>query len=142
MLKLLDSQECKLHSKYSRVVKKKRNVPLILLANELPRSIMDKRTFGERFLRERAFTNMEDMREEIIIATLYGCMERRIKQSQYALRKLEPHAVNENRKDPETQEIQYQQGFPEKTPDVKIDYNKCNLTLFHCEPRGATLQNS
>lgn len=39
MFKMLDGQECRLASKYSKVFTKTKNVPVVLIANEVPRSI-------------------------------------------------------------------------------------------------------
>ncbi|KAJ6676030.1 hypothetical protein OIU79_020340, partial [Salix purpurea] len=36
ILKVLDGQECRLDSKYARVFKKKKNVPIVMIANKLP----------------------------------------------------------------------------------------------------------
>lgn len=38
LFKMLDGQECTLDSKYSRVFTKKRNVPIIMIANQIPRT--------------------------------------------------------------------------------------------------------
>ncbi|KAF5200896.1 hypothetical protein FRX31_009517, partial [Thalictrum thalictroides] len=48
MLKLLDGQECRLDSKYSKVFLKKRHVPVILIANQLTQSITKPGPFRER----------------------------------------------------------------------------------------------
>jgi len=36
ILKILDRQKCRLDSKYARVFTKKRNVPIVMIANGLP----------------------------------------------------------------------------------------------------------
>lgn len=77
LLKVLDGQECRLDSKYSRVFTKKRNVPIIMIANKLPQLMRDHGPFRARFYRIRFSTPISDLSEERIIATLYGCMERR-----------------------------------------------------------------
>ena len=37
LLRMLDGQECRLDSKYGKVFTKKRNVPIVMIANQIPR---------------------------------------------------------------------------------------------------------
>ena len=83
LLKVLDGQECRLDSKYSKVFKKKRNVPIIMIANKLPQIMASHGPFRARFYRIRFSSNIEQLEEERIVATLYGCMVRRISKSPY-----------------------------------------------------------
>jgi len=82
MLKVLDGQECQLDSKYARVFTKKRNVPMIVVANQLPGSLRNTGPIRERFMRLRFFSNRPNLEEERVIATLYKCFRRQIEQSQ------------------------------------------------------------
>lgn len=77
LLKMLDGQECRLDSKYSRIFTKKANVPIIMIANNLPLSIREKGPFKERFLSIKCQNNIDNLSEERIIATLWGCIQRR-----------------------------------------------------------------
>ena len=40
LLKMLDGQECRLDAKYSRIFTKKANVPIVMIANQLPAAFM------------------------------------------------------------------------------------------------------
>lgn len=101
ILRILDGQECRLDSKYARVFTKKRNVPIVMIANRLPHALKSDGPFKARFLRLRFHSNIRNLEEKRIIATLWGCMQRRIQESPYALL--------------------------ERIPDeeVKLDYNEC-----------------
>ncbi|WP_353803704.1 hypothetical protein, partial [Acinetobacter baumannii] len=43
MLRVLDGQECRLDAKYGEVLNKTRNVPIVLIANQIPSKI---RSYG------------------------------------------------------------------------------------------------
>ena len=43
MLRILDGQECRLDAKYGEVLNKTRNVPIVLIANQIPRKM---RSYG------------------------------------------------------------------------------------------------
>ena len=85
IIRILDGQECRLDSKYARVFTYKRNVPVVMIANRLPRAIMNDGPFKARFLRLRFHSNIRNLEEKRVIATLWGCMQRRICRSPYAL---------------------------------------------------------
>ena len=105
LLKVLDGQECRLDSKYSRIFKKKNNVPIIFIGNRLTSEMRRRGPFRARFYRMRFETYIENIKEERIIATLWGCIERRIKNSPFA--------------------------WANPTPsDVYISYNKCEAISF------------
>jgi len=93
LLKVLDGQECRLDSKYSRIFKKKKNVPIIMIANKLPYIMQHHGPFRARFMRVRFTTKIKDMKEERIIATLYGCILRRAMRSPYVRKKETPQEV-------------------------------------------------
>lgn len=93
LLKVLDGQECRLDSKYSRVFKKKRNVPIIMIANKLPQLMEKHGPFRARFFRIRFSTQIKNLEEERIIATLWGCLVRRATRSPYANEKETPGEV-------------------------------------------------
>lgn len=78
LLKVLDGQECRLDSKYGKIYNKKVNVPVIMVANKLTRRIREKGPMQERFIRMRFITNIQEIQEERIIATLWGCIKRRV----------------------------------------------------------------
>lgn len=78
LLKVLDGQECRLDSKYGKIYNKKVNVPVIMVANKLTRRIREGGPMQERFIRIRFMTNIQEIKEERIIATLWGCIKRRI----------------------------------------------------------------
>jgi len=77
----LDGQECRLDAKYSRVLKKKRNIPIVMIANKLPAAMKEHGPFRARFYRLLFKTNIDKLEEERIVATLWGCIQRRIMQS-------------------------------------------------------------
>lgn len=83
LLKVLDGQECRLDSKYARVFKKKRNVPIIMIANKLPQIMERHGPFRARFFRIRFSTQIQNLEEERVIATLWGCLIRRAIKSPY-----------------------------------------------------------
>lgn len=70
MLKVLDGQECLLDSKYARVFTKKRNVPMIVVANQQPGSLRNTGPIRERFMRLRFFSNRPNLEEERVIANI------------------------------------------------------------------------
>lgn len=57
---------------------KKTNVPIIMIANILPKRIKEKGVFQERFMRIHYTSTIEELKEERVIATLWGCRKRRI----------------------------------------------------------------
>lgn len=52
-----------------------------MIANQIPKCLRDGGPFQERFIRIRFTSNFHDFREERTIATLWGCIQRRITQS-------------------------------------------------------------
>lgn len=54
-----------------------------MIANKLPKSMRDHGPFRARFYRVRFSSTLEQLKEDRLIATLYGCMVRRICQSPY-----------------------------------------------------------
>ena len=77
---VLDGQECRLDAKYGEVLNKTRNVPIVLIANQIPSKM---RSFGpmqERVMRLRFNSRIANIDEERLILTLKGCIERRIKK--------------------------------------------------------------
>lgn len=78
ILKVLDGQECRLDSKYARIFTKRKNVPIIMIANSLPSAMLKHGPFRARFLRLCFQSNLRNLNEERIIATLWGCCKRRI----------------------------------------------------------------
>lgn len=78
LLKVLDGQECRLDAKYGKIFNKRANVPIIMIANMLPERVKRRGPFQERFLRLRFSNNIEELEEERVIATLWGCIRRRI----------------------------------------------------------------
>lgn len=101
ILRILDGQECRLDSKYARVFTKRRNIPVVMIANKLPQAVKNDGPFKARFFRLRFHSRIRNLKEERVIATLWGCMQRRIAQSPYAL---EGEILDE---------------------EVKLDYNEC-----------------
>jgi len=101
ILRILDGQECRLDSKYARVFTKRRNIPVVMIANKLPQAVKNDGPFKARFIRLRFHSKIRNLKEERVIATLWGCMQRRIAQSPYAL---EGEILDE---------------------EVKLDYNEC-----------------
>lgn len=93
LLKVLDGQECRLNSKYSRVFRKKRNVPIFMIANKLPKIMERHGPFRARFFRIRFSTRIQNLEEERVIATLWRCLERRARKSPYAQEKKTPKEV-------------------------------------------------
>jgi len=76
ILRILDGQECRLDSKYARVFTYKRNVPVVMIANRLPRAIMNDGPFKARFLRLRFHSNIRNLEEKRVIANLWAaCKE-------------------------------------------------------------------
>lgn len=94
LLKVLDGQECRLDSKYSKVFKKKRNVPIIMIANKLPQIMERHGPFRARFFRIRFSRLIQNLEEERVIATLWGCLVRRAMKSPYARERETPKEVD------------------------------------------------
>ena len=94
ILKVLDGQECRLDSKYARVFKKKKNVPIVMIANKLPQIMSQHGPFRARFYRVRFSSNIENLEEERIVATLYGCIVRRACKSPYYKQRVTPNEVS------------------------------------------------
>lgn len=80
LLKVLDGQECRLDSKYRELFNKQRNAPIIMIANHMPWNLKQSGPMQERFLRLRFMSNIPVLQEERVIATLWGCLYRRINQ--------------------------------------------------------------
>ena len=80
LLRVLDGQKCRLDSKYGRIFYKKNNVPVITIMNSPPLSIRVRGPFHEQFMRLRFNSNIPKLQSERLIATLYGCMLRRLRQ--------------------------------------------------------------
>ncbi|KAI9102311.1 hypothetical protein K1719_023513 [Acacia pycnantha] len=78
LLKVFDGQECRLDAKYSRMFRKKRNVPIILVSNRIASMARHPGPFQARFMRFRFFTNLCNIEEARLIATLRGCILRRL----------------------------------------------------------------
>lgn len=94
LLKVLDGQVCRLDSKYQQTFRKHRKVPVIMIANELP-GIMEKHgPFRARFIRLPFYTKIQNLEEGRIIATLLGCIDRRIQQSLLAYLNPTPTHLN------------------------------------------------
>lgn len=81
LLKVLDGQECRLDAKYSRVFTKTKNIPIVIIANKIASKAREYGPFQERLNRIRFNTNIENLSEERIIATLKGCILRRMKEN-------------------------------------------------------------
>jgi len=77
LLPLLDGQECRLDAKYEKTLIKRAKVPRILMGKLLPKSFIKKER-GTRIM-PLAFDSphCEDLQEDRIAATMYGCMCRR-----------------------------------------------------------------
>lgn len=79
---MLEGQECRLHSKYDvRCFQKRRNLPIIMMSNTLPQLMKEDNAFRARYFRIRFTSQIKRIEEERVIATLYGCMVRRINQT-------------------------------------------------------------
>ena len=145
ILKVLDGQECRLDSKYGRVFKKRKNVPIVMIANKLPTGMRQEGPFRARFLRLRFSSNIKNLEEERIIATLWGCIQRRLSQfGEY------PIAEAQEKEEPEDAEIMEQvfeeleepgdaEGIEEKQSKEKAGKSaadavkKCTLSYNECE---------
>ena len=53
-------------------------LPIIMIANELPRGVCFKGALRERFMRLRFINVINELDEGRIIATLFGCIRRRL----------------------------------------------------------------
>lgn len=78
LLKVLDGQECRLDAKYSRVLRKNKNVPIIIISNEIAPKARRFGPFQARFMRLKFVTNIPVLCEARLIATLRGCILRRL----------------------------------------------------------------
>ena len=96
---MLDRQECRLDTKYGKVFTKTKNVPIIMIANKLPSSTRYHGPLRARFIRVPFSSRITEIEEERLIATLWGCVQRRA--------------------------IQAYAGFYPTPVDIKMDYNEC-----------------
>lgn len=78
LLRLLDGQECKLDAKYQSVFTKKVNVPIICATNVLGPELKGVGPLNERFIFTSFNTRIQELQPERILATLYGCIIRRV----------------------------------------------------------------
>ena len=78
LLRILDGQECKLDAKYQSVFTKRNNVPVICATNELGDELRQRGPLHERFIFTVFNTKMQDLKPERLLATLYGCVLRRV----------------------------------------------------------------
>lgn len=97
--KVLDGQECRRHSKYYRVFTKRAKVPIVMIANKLPSVMSQHGPFRARFMRLRFLSQIQNLEEARVVATLRGCIERRMKKSPYAwARRQFTHGMRTNRR--------------------------------------------
>lgn len=80
LLRILDGQEVKLDAKYQAVFTKRNNVPIICATNQLGTELSRAGPLNERFIFTVFNTRIQDLQTERIIATLYGCILRRVEQ--------------------------------------------------------------
>lgn len=83
ILKIIDGQLCTLDAKYTRMFTKSKNVPIVMIANELLESLEKPGPMQERFMCMRFNSRIPNLEEPRIIATLWGCIRRRAIQSPY-----------------------------------------------------------
>lgn len=112
MLRILDGQECRLDAKYGEVLNKTRNVPVVLIANQIPTKIRSYGPMQERVMRLRFNSRIPNINEERLILTLKGCILRRIQQQQNDKENQEKHitynqenAILFKQNEPETKAI-------------------------------------
>ncbi|RZS17409.1 hypothetical protein BHM03_00049548, partial [Ensete ventricosum] len=99
LLRVLDGQKCRLDAKYGRVFLNKRNVPVITITNKPPRSIRIKGPFHERFIRLRFKSVVKRLQKNRVIATLYGCIMRRLQQKGVTWEEAKNVAIAYNQED-------------------------------------------
>lgn len=78
MLKVLDGQECRLDAKYSQIFTKKKNIPIVIISNEIVPRARSYGAFQARFFRLKFVTRLFGLDESRLIATLKGCILRRL----------------------------------------------------------------
>lgn len=66
---------------WHEVRKELKNVPIIMIANQLPRKLRTRGPLRERFMRLPFPTNIDELREERVIAAFWGCIERRAQRA-------------------------------------------------------------
>jgi len=81
ILQVLDGQEGRLDSKYGYggVFQKRKNVPIVMIANKLTASMKEEGPLRTRFVRLRFSSNIKGLEESRVIYTLWGCIQRRRK---------------------------------------------------------------
>jgi hypothetical protein len=65
-----------------------------MIANKLPQIMRQHGPFRARFYRVRFSSNIDNLEEERIIATLYGCIVRRACKSPYYKERITPNEVS------------------------------------------------
>ena len=65
-----------------------------MIANKLPQIMRQHGPFRARFYRVRFSSNIDNLEEERIIATLYGCIVRRASKSPYYKERITPNEVS------------------------------------------------
>ncbi|CAL9208288.1 unnamed protein product (mitochondrion) [Musa hybrid cultivar] len=118
LLRVLDGQKCRLDSKYGKLFMKKRNVTVITIMNSPPQSIRVNGPFQERFMRLMFGIRIPNLQKERFIATLYGCMLRRLRQKGITWAEADQISIQYNE---ETAHIDFE--VPADRPvDTRFDY--------------------
>ena len=69
MLRILDGQECRLDAKYGEVLNKTRNVPIVLIVNQIPSKMRSYGPMQERVMRLRFNSRIANIDEALWLTT-------------------------------------------------------------------------
>jgi len=139
ILRILDGQECRLDAKYSEIFRKTNNIPIILIANEIPQQCKHYGPLQERLMRLRFYTRIENIDEERIIKTLMGCIRRRIYQKMQSTEEQRKNLLLYNEETAKCSEIKHKTGENQRVFKMKTEQETLLILKVNMEQRTATL---
>lgn len=78
LFRVLDGKECRLMAGGDRVFTKRRTTPIVWISNNYSLSLKENAPLNERFVHLRCENWVSDLRADRLIATLWGCIRRRL----------------------------------------------------------------
>lgn len=139
ILRILDGQECRLDAKYSEIFRKTLNIPIILIANEIPQQCQHYGPLQERLMRLRFYTRIQNLDEERIIKTLMGCIGRRIYQKMQWMEEQRRHLLLYNEETAQCKQIRDKSGERNRVFKIKTDQEQELILKVNKEKRTAIL---
>lgn len=139
ILRILDGQECRLDAKYNDIFRKTRNIPIILIANEIPRECVAYGPLQERLMRLRFHTRIEHLDEKRIVKTLMGCIRRRIHQQIQCTEEQRKHLLLYNQEQATYTQIKHQMSEHHLLFQLKTEQGQELILQFNTKERISLL---